>query len=134
MYTAESTIRVRYGETDKMGVVYYGSYALYYEVGRTELLRGLGFSYKSFEEQGIMLPVVSLNIKYILPAYYDELLTIQTTLTELPNYKIFFKYKIFNEESNCLNQGETSLVFIDGAKNKPIKAPDKLICKLKEYF
>lgn len=134
MYISESKIRVRYGETDKMGVVYYGNYALYYEVGRTELFRELGLSYKHFEQQGIILPVVSLNIKYIAPAYYDDVLTIKTTLTELPGYKINFTYEIFNKENKCINQGETSLVFIDEAKGRPIKAPPELIDKLNGYL
>ena len=134
MYISESKIRVRYGETDKMGVVYYGNYALYYEVGRTELFRELGLSYKHFEQQGIILPVVSLNIKYIAPAYYDDVLTIKTTLTELPGYKINFTYEIFNKENKCLNQGETSLVFIDEKKGRPIKAPTELIDKLNGYL
>ncbi len=134
MYTSETKIRVRYGETDKMGVVYYGSYALYYEVARTDLLRSIGLTYKQFEDQGIMLPVVSLNIKYIAPAYYDDLLTIKTIIPELPGYKIFFRYEIFNEDKLLLNKGDTSLIFINNKTNKPIKAPGTLTSKIKNNF
>jgi len=120
-------IRVRYGETDQMGVVYYGNYALYIEQGRTEWLRDLGISYKWMEDQNIMLPVVHLSIDYKASAFYDDLLTIETTLEEIPNVKIIFNYKIFNEQNKLLATAKTILVFIEKDSGKIRRAPDFLL-------
>ncbi len=130
MITNETKIRVRYGETDQMGYVYYGIYAQYFEVGRVEWLRNLGVSYKSLEESGIMLPVLNLNVNYLKPAKYDDLLTIVTSLNNKPLIKIEFKFKIFSAQKELLTTGETSLVFIDMKKNKPTKAPESLLNKI----
>tara|TARA_B100000497_G_scaffold45396_1_gene52557 strand:+ start:2961 stop:3356 length:396 start_codon:yes stop_codon:yes gene_type:complete len=125
-----TTLRVRYGETDKMGIVYYGNYATYLEQGRTEWLRDMGFSYKWMEDNGIHLPVVELNIKYKAPARYDDVLTITTSLKKIPTYRIDFIYKIHNQEGQLLITGETSLVFVNSITNKLQKAPDYLVNKL----
>lgn len=125
-------IRVRYGETDQMGVVYYGNYALYIEEGRTEWLRELGFSYKWMEENNIMLPVVHLSIDYKASAFYDDLITVETSLEEIPNVKIKFHYKIYNEQEKLLATAKTTLVFIDKTTGKIRKAPDYLIEKLQD--
>ncbi len=130
MKTTTTTLRVRYGETDKMGIVYYGNYATYLEQGRTEWLRDMGFSYKWMEDNGIHLPVVELNIKYKAPARYDDVLTITTSLKKIPTYRIDFIYKIHNQEGQLLITGETSLVFVNSITNKLQKAPDYLVNKL----
>ena len=130
MKTTTTTLRVRYGETDKMGIVYYGNYATYLEQGRTEWLRDMGFSYKWMEDNGIHLPVVELNIKYKAPARYDDVLTITTSLKKIPTYRINFIYKIHNQEGQLLITGETSLVFVNSITNKLQKAPDYLLEKL----
>lgn len=134
MYQSETTIRVRYAETDRMGYVYYGNYAQYYEVGRVEALRQMGFSYKSIEDNGIMLPVYTFNIRYFKPAYYDDLLKIITVVTEIPQTRINFEYQIFNEKDELLNKGDTTLVFIDMKTNKPCIAPVDFVEKLKIFF
>jgi len=134
MYTFETSIRVRYGETDQMGYVYYGNYPLYYEVGRTEMLRSVGLSYRTMEEEGILLPVNSMNIKYIEPARYDDLLTLRVILKELPTAKIHFHYEIYNEQKRLLNTGETTLVFVDAQTRRPRRAPKTLMEALAEYF
>lgn len=123
-------IRVRYGETDQMGVVYYGNYALYIEQGRTEWLRALGITYKWMEEHGILLPVVHLSIDYKASAFYDDLLTIETELIELPNVKIQFLYRIYNERQELLVKAKTVLVFIDKSSGKIRRAPEYLLEKL----
>lgn len=130
MKTTTTTLRVRYGETDKMGIVYYGNYATYLEQGRTEWLRDMGFSYRWMEDNGIHLPVVELNIKYKAPARYDDVLTITTSLKKIPTYRIDFIYKIHNQEGQLLLTGETSLVFVNNITNKLQKAPDYLVNKL----
>ena len=134
MYHSETQIRVRYAETDQMGYVYYGNYAQYYEVGRVEAMRQLGLSYKAMEISGIMMPVLSFNIKYIKPAYYDDLLTIKTSILELPKLRIIFNYETFNQEGVLLNVGETTLVFVDKVKNKTCVPPEFFFQSLKGYF
>ncbi len=125
-------IRVRYGETDQMGVVYYGNYAQYLEQGRTEWLRALGFSYKWMEANEVQLPVVHFSIDYKQPAFYDDLLTIKTTLKQIPTVKIEFNYEIYNESKQLLATATTVLVFVNGTTKKLMKAPDYLLEKLKE--
>ncbi len=134
MYTAETKIRVRYSETDKMGYVYYGNYAAYFEVARTEMIRKIGLTYRSMEEQGIMLPVLSFSIKYFRPAFYDDLLTIKTILKQLPSSRIEFEYEVYNEAGKLLNKAETTLAFVDAKTMKPVAAPEILIEKTKQYF
>ncbi|HBY69176.1 MAG TPA: thioesterase [Flavobacteriaceae bacterium] len=123
-------IRVRYGETDQMGVVYYGNYAQYLEQGRTEWLRELGFSYKWMEENNVQLPVVNLNVDYKRPARYDDVLTVTTTLKKMPTVKIEFQYEIHNEANELLVSATTTLAFIDTKTNKLRKVPDYLLEKL----
>ena len=134
MFTSSTNLRVRYAETDKMGYVYYGNYATYFEVGRVEGLRSLGFSYKQMEDEGIMLPVLDFQIKYFKPAFYDDLLTIKTTITEIKGARIHFEYETLNEKNELLNKGATTLVFINIATNKPCAAPDWFLEKSKKYF
>ena len=124
IYTSETKIRVRYSETDQAGFVYYGNYAQYYEVGRVEALRQLGFTYKGLEEEGVVMPVISMIIKYIRPALYDDLLTIKTIIREAPVTRMNFEYEISNESGKLLNKGETTLVFISKNTNKTMKAPE----------
>ena len=132
MYSFETKIRVRYGETDQMSFVYYGVYAQYYEVGRVELLRSLGVTYKELEEMGFALPVVNLNINYKKPAYYDDELTIRTTIKKLPSAKITFYYEMLNANNELLNIGEVVLVFVNKETGKPCFAPEMVINKFKE--
>ncbi|MBZ0326052.1 MAG: acyl-CoA thioesterase [Altibacter sp.] len=125
-------LRVRYGETDQMGIVYYGNYAQFLEQGRTEWLRELGFSYKWMEANNIHLPVINLNIDYKAPAYYDDLLTVTTRLRKIPTFKIEFDYEIHNESGQLLVSAATALVFVNSTTKKLQKAPDYLLNKLKE--
>jgi len=125
-------LRIRYGETDQMGVVYYGEYAQYLEQGRTEWLREMGITYKYMEEHNVHLPVVELHISYKFPAVYDDVITITTTLKEIPSKKIEFYYEIHNQNGKLLITATTILVFIDSITKKIIKAPDYLIEKLVE--
>ncbi len=134
MYSKTSTTRIRYGETDRMGYCYYGNYAQFLEVGRVECLRSLGVSYKALEDSGIMLPVLDLKIKYIKPSFYDDLLTIETTIVNLPTSKIEFTYKIFNEKKELITTASTTLVFVAKNSMKPTRSPETLLQKLKPFF
>ena len=134
MYSFETKLRVRYADTDKMGFVYYGIYAQYYEVGRVELLRSLGLSYKELELTGYALPVVNLNINYKKPAFYDDELTIRTIIKAFPRTKIKFEYEIFNEKRDLLNIGDVVLVFVNQKTRKACLAPEIIMNKLKEKW
>jgi len=117
-----------------MGYVYYGNYAAFFEVARTEMIRDLGITYRSLEEVGVMLPVLSFSIKYFRPAFYDDLLTIKTILTKLPNKRIDFEYEVYNEKGDLLNKAETTLAFVDAKSMKPVDAPKVLIDKTMKFF
>lgn len=133
MYTHETQIRVRYAETDQMGYLYYGNYAQYYEVGRVEMIRSLGLTYKDLEEKhGVMMPVMSLQMRFVRPARYDELVTIKTTLRKMPNRFITFHVELFNELGKLVNGGSVKLCFVDMASNKSISVPEVLAGALRE--
>ncbi len=134
MLVSETRIRVYYEDTDQMGVVYYGNYARYYEIGRTEMIRQLGITYKQIEEQNILLPARSLNITYLKSAYYDDLLTIRTIVEAVPKVKFPIKTEIYNEQGELINKGETVLAFFDGNTNKPCSAPPFFVDRINEFF
>jgi acyl-CoA thioester hydrolase len=134
MYISETKLRIRYAETDQMGYVYYGNYAQFFEVGRVEALRQLGLNYKEVEESGLIMPVLTFNIKFNKPAYYDDLITIRTTIKHIPSMRIHFDYETFNETGILLNTGSTTLVFLDKKTTKPVLPPFDLIEKLKRFF
>ena len=118
-----------------MGYLYYGNYAQYYEIGRVELIRSLGLTYKALEaEHGIIMPVMSMNIRYVRPALYDELISIRTTLRKLPGQFIVFHMELFNEAGKLINGGTVKLCFVEIASQRTIPAPDFLVEKLKPYF
>lgn len=134
MIQAITFIRVRYGETDQMGYVYYGNYAQYFEVARVELFRAMGLTYKSLEDDGVMMPVTKLECFYHHPARYDDELKIVTEIPEIPNgVRITFNYKVYNQDELLIHSGKTELVFVDMKKNKPCLVPKILKEKLENY-
>ena len=135
MYTSEIEIRVRYAETDQMDVVYYGNYAQYFEVGRVEAIRQLGLSYKNMEAGGIILPVVEFTAKYLRPAHYDDLLTVRSTIREMPvDHRLAFHQEVYNEQGKLLTVGKVLLYFLKKDTKQKTKAPDYLTEKLVPYF
>lgn len=135
MFITETQIRMHYALTDQMGVVYYGNYAQFYEIGRAEAIRQLGYTYKDIESMGIIMPVVEMNSKFLRPAKYDDLITVKTTLRELPTgHAINFYFEIFNEEDKLLNAGNVILYFMEATTMKRTKMPADLEEKLKGYF
>lgn len=136
MYTHSTQIRVRYGETDQMGYVYYGNYALYYEDGRGAAIRALGVSYADLEDIGVMMPVMNMNITYYRPALYDELLTIETTVApaKINCTELVFKSRIKNEAGKLINEGETKLAFVSAAHRRKVEMPDILAKALEAYI
>ena len=134
MYQSNVNIRVRYAETDQMGYCYYGNYAMYYEVARVETLREIGFNYKSLEEDGVLLPVIDFNIKYLKPAFYDDQLKIICKIPIIPNVRIKFEYETYNEKKEMINFGNTTLVFLNKISKKPVNCPKPLLDKLNQYL
>lgn len=127
-------IRVRYYDTDQMGIVYYGNYARFYEIGRVETLRYLGLAYKDVEAGGVSMPVYDLKSRFIRPAKYDDLLTIRVTIPQLPTTRLLFTYEIFNQNGQLLNTGQTTLVFVRTDTGRPCAAPPELITATKPFF
>lgn len=134
MYISETKLTTRYGETDQMGVIYHANYITYYEVARTEMIRKLGYPYQTMENEGIMMPIIEVQSKYIKPAYYDEELTIRTTLKEMPSSRITFHYEIYNSQNELLNTGITVLAFMDASTRRPCRPPERLTQVLQKYF
>lgn len=130
MHKNKTMIRVRYAETDQMGFVHHGNYAQYLEIGRLEWLRELGLSYKEMEEKGTMLPVYSLNLRFIKSAFYDDELTIETTIRNLPTARIEFYYEIFNPKGELITTADTTLIFVDMKSKRPIKCPLYILEKI----
>ncbi len=134
MFVHETKLRVRYGETDQMGFMYYGNYAEFYEVGRVEMLRSMGMTYRWMEEEGIIMPVLELKCKYLKPALYDEEITLKVILSTMPAVRIKFDYELFNERLELINIGETTLVFVNAKTKKPCLPPAEFLEKVKQYF
>lgn len=132
MQEHQISFRVRYGETDQMGVVYHGNYPEYMEIGRVEWLRALGISYREMEENGCMLPVISLSIQYKKPAVYDDRITVVTRLKNIPTVRIQFEYEIRSENGEILALAETDLAFLDTTTRKPMRCPPYLMEKIKK--
>ncbi|MFI5137164.1 MAG: acyl-CoA thioesterase [Sphingobacteriales bacterium] len=134
MFEHATKIRVRYGETDQMGYMYYGNYAEFYEVGRVEMLRSLGLTYSGMEESGIKMPVLELKCKYLKPALYDEEITVNVIMDKMPGIRIHFRYELFNEKQELINTGETLLVFVNMQTNRPCMPSQHFLDKLKPFF
>ena len=130
MKKSSTKTRVRYSETDQMGVVYHGNYAQFFEMGRTEWLRSLGITYKYMETSGIMLPVISIKFNFIKSALYDDILTISTFLKKEPMVKIEFDYEIKNQENELICTGSSVLAFMNMKTKKPSRCPDYLLKEL----
>lgn len=134
MFIKETKVRVRYAETDRMGYAYYGNYATYFEVARVEAMRALGISYKELEDDGVLLPVSELNVKYKKPAFYDDELTIKVTIQQLPQIRFKFHYETFNSKGELLNTAFTELVFVNKETGRPMIIPDRLVSLMKHHF
>lgn len=135
MFSSKTQIRIHYALTDQMGVVYHGHYAQFYEIGRTEALRSLGLTYKEIEASGVIMMVTEIHSKFLRPAIYDDLITVVTTVQELPiHHKIIFNSELFNEKDKLLNIGDVSLYFMDAKTMKRTTMPEKIKEKLVEFF
>lgn len=135
MYTHSTQIRIHYALTDQMGVVYYGNYAQFFEIARTEAIRQLGFTYKELEAMGVMMPVSDMHIHYRKPIRYDELITVSVTVKEWPiGKKITFHGEIHNEAGEHCTMSDITLYFVDAKTMRPIQMPDALVTVLQPFF
>ena len=132
MIEHEYTFRVMYPDTDKMGTVHHSNYAKYYETARWELFRSIGISYHSVEEAGYMLPVIRMNFRFIKTVQYDALLKVKTTLKAIKGVRIWFSYKLYNEQNELVNEAETELAFVEMDTWKPCVAPE-FVLKVLEF-
>ena len=135
MFTSETKIRVRYAETDQMGIVYHSNFFPYFEVARAESIRHLGLTYADIEKMGVIMPVVDVHARYLRPALYDDLLTIKTSLKELPlHHKIEFHHEVFNEKEELLCVANIILYFMEKDGMKRTAMPEALKKTLERYF
>lgn len=134
MFTHTTKLRVRYGETDQMGYMYYGNYAEFYEVGRVEMLRSLGMTYSGMEADGIIMPVLEMKCKYLKPALYDEEISIKVVMEKMPGIRIHFLYELYNEKQELIHIGETLLVFVNQKTNRPCLPSSDFLKRLKPFF
>jgi acyl-CoA thioester hydrolase len=135
MFIAEYDIRVRYADTDQMNVVYHANYATYFEIARTEAIRTLGFTYREMEEMGIEMPVTEIEMRFLRPARYDDLLRVRTTLRHLPdNHRIEFHQEIFNDKGKLITSGRVTLYFLDKESKKRSSMPPELRERLLPFF
>lgn len=134
MFTAEHKIRVRYAETDRMGYVYYGNYATYFEVARVEALRSLGFSYRSVEDEGFLLPVSEFSIKFRKPAHYDEELLIRSSIPDMPGSRMRFEHEVLNAAGEVITVATVTLVFVNKTSGRPCAAPPEIIAAFSKFY
>jgi acyl-CoA thioester hydrolase len=134
MYTAKTLLRVRYGETDRMGLLYHAHYATYYEVGRTESIRQLGLSYRSIEDAGVLMPVTDMSLKFLLPLQYDEEVQVISNIPSLPEWRMVVQAELRNQAGELVNQSEVRLAFLDAVTKKVRRAPDVLLQALEPFF
>ena len=135
MFVYESKVRVRYIETDQMGIVHHANYAQYYELARTECFEACsGMSYATMEAEGVMLPILELQSKYLKPAYYNQVLTIKSIVKELPSIRLNVEYEIYNEANELINTGKTTLVFVKKESRRPCQPPESFMKNVRQYF
>jgi len=135
MFISETKLRVRYAETDQMGVVYHSNYFPWFESARAESIRQLGYTYADMEKMGVIMPVVDVHCRYLRPARYDDLVTIKTTLKELPvHHKIEFHHEVLNEGGELLAAAKIILYFMEAKGMKRTTMPAPLLEKIKPYF
>jgi len=134
MIASKNEIRIRYDEVDKMGYVYHGNYAKYYHISRTELLRKIGISDKELENHNIILPVIEMSIKYIKPIFYDDIITIKTSLYNIPTSRMIFHHEVRSNNNEMINRATSTVAFVDINTRKPMKAPRFIVNKIKSYI
>ena len=134
MLTYEIKIRVRYKDTDAMGVVHHSNYVNYYESVRTEMLREQGTTYKELEATGIMMPIHEVKMNFYAPAFYDDMLTVKLIMKQRPGATMRFEHEIFNEQGDLINTGYVVLAFMNAATRRACRPPKQLVDIFAPYF
>ena len=135
MFVFESKVKVRYVETDQMGVVHHSNYAQYYELARTECFEACsGMTYEKMESEGVMLPILEMQSKFLKPALYNQTLTIKSIVKEKPSIKLTVDYEIYNEANELINTGKTVLVFVNKTTRRPCQPPANFMENVRQYF
>jgi acyl-CoA thioester hydrolase len=135
MFTYDSKVKVRYAETDQMGVVHHATYPIYYELARTECFEACsGITYAYMESQGVMLPILEAYSKFLKPALYGQELTVRSIVKQLPTVRLKVEYEIYNEQNELINIGSTTLVFVDKDTRKPRHPPEIFMKNVRQYF
>jgi acyl-CoA thioester hydrolase len=135
MFVYESKVKVRYVETDQMGVVHHSNYAQYYELARTECFEACsGMSYQSMENEGVMLPILEFQSKFLKPALYNQILTIKSIVKNLPTVRLVVDYEVYNEANVLINTGQTTLVFVNKVTRRPCQPPENFMKQVRQYF
>ena len=133
MQTFTCKTRVDYSDTDQMGFVHHSNYLKYYEAARWNLFRHWGIPYKEIEEGGVLLPVVGVRIQYLKPAFYDEELTIETTVVSIKGAKLMLSYKMFNESTELINTATITVAFVNSRTRKPCKPVQYVVERLEQH-
>lgn len=134
MFSHDTQIRICYADTDQMGYVYYGNYPKFFEIGRVESLRSKGMTYKDMEKSGVMMPVSKMELKYIKPIFYDELITVRTILVSVEGARINFDFEVMNEKGKLCTLGSVQLVFVDMKTGRPCDAPEEFQKLFPSFF
>ncbi len=124
--------RVRYKDTDQMGIMHHSNYIVMYEMARTEWLREMGLPYAEFERRGVMSPIIEVQSKYLYPAFYDEVLSIKVFMDEMPSARLFIGSEVYNEQGRLINTGSVTLGFMNAQTRRPCRAPEWFIEKINE--
>ena len=127
-------VRVRYKDTDQMGIMHHSNYVVLYEQARTEWLRDMGLTYAEIERRGIMSPIIEVHSRYHYPAFYDEVLTVKVSMEEMPAARLVIASEVYNEAGKLVNTGSVTLGFMHASTRRPCRAPEWFIAALEEYI
>lgn len=130
----ETKIRVRYKDTDQMGIMHHSNYIVMYEMARTEWLREMGLTYAEIERRGIMSPIIEVQSRYLHPAFYDEVLTVKVFMDEMPSARLIIGSEVYNESGKLINTGRVTLGFMHSDTRRPCRAPEWFVSALEEYI
>lgn len=127
-------IRVRYKDTDQMGIMHHSNYIVLYEQARTEWLREMGLTYAEIERRGIMSPIIEVHSRYHFPAFYDELLTVKVKMEQMPTARLVVDAEVYNPDGKLINTGSVTLGFMSAQTRRPCRVPEWFLAALEEYM
>ncbi|MBQ5830435.1 MAG: acyl-CoA thioesterase [Alistipes sp.] len=134
MISYQTQVRVRYKDTDQMGIMHHSNYIVLYETARTEWLRDMGLTYAEIERRGVMSPIIEVQSRYHYPAFYDEVLTVKVMMDEMPSARLNIASEVYNEAGRLINTGRVTLGFMNAHTRRPCRAPEWFVEALEEYI